>query len=89
MNGASIVQYFQVSMQIVALVALPPLIVAMVFGLLVAILQAATQVQDQTLPLTIKVIAVGLTLVILGPLLTRPLIEQSNRIFEDFSFLTR
>jgi type III secretion protein S len=76
-------------MQIVAIVALPPLLVAMAIGLTVAILQAATQIQDQTLPLTVKVISVGLTLAFFGALLTRPLFEHSNRIFEDFPILTR
>jgi type III secretion protein S len=76
-------------MQIVAIIALPPLLVAMVIGLTVAILQAATQIQDQTLPLTVKVISVGLTLALFGTLLTRPLFEHSSRIFEDFSSITR
>jgi len=76
-------------LQIVAIVAVPPLLVAMISGLLIAILQAATQIQDQTLPLTVKLITVGLTLTIFGFTLTRPLIEHSRRIFEDFAYLTR
>jgi type III secretion protein S len=89
MIESTIVSQFQTMMQIVALVALPPLLVAMVIGLTVAILQSATQIQDQTLPLTVKVISVGLTLALFGVLLTRPLFEHSNRIFEEFPTLTR
>ncbi len=89
MNGASIVQYFQTALQIVAIIALPPLLVAMMAGLIVAVLQAATQVQDQTLPLTVKVICVGFTLAVFGAMLTQPLIEHSLRIFNDFPALTR
>jgi type III secretion protein S len=88
-NESSLILQFQTMMQIVAIVALPPLLVAMAVGLTVAILQAATQIQDQTLPLTVKVISVGLTLALFGALLTRPLFEHSNRIFEDFPILTR
>ena len=89
MIESTIVSQFQTMMQIVAIIALPPLLVAMAIGLTVAILQAATQIQDQTLPLTVKVISVGLTLALYGTLLTRPLFEHSNRIFEEFPTITR
>jgi type III secretion protein S len=89
MPESTIIAQFQTMMNIVAFVALPPLLVAMAVGLVVAILQAATQIQDQTLPLTVKVIAVGLTLALAGTMLTRPLFEHSNRIFEDFASITR
>jgi type III secretion protein S len=89
MGESTIISQFQTMMWIVAIVSLPPLLAAMTIGLVVAILQAATQIQDQTLPLTVKVIAVGLTLALFGVLLTRPLFEQSNRIFEDFAIVTR
>lgn len=89
MDEGTIIQHFQTAMHLVAIVALPPLLVAMIVGLVIAILQAATQIQDQTLPLTVKVISVGLTLAIFGAVLTRPLIEHANRIFQEFPYITR
>lgn len=89
MNESTIIQHFQTAMQIVAMLCLPPLLVAMAVGLVIAILQAATQIQDQTMPLTMKVIAVGLTLSIFGGSLTQPLVEHARRVFEDFPALTR
>ena len=89
MDQSSIVEQFGTAMYLVAVVALPPLIVAMVAGLVIAILQSATQIQDQTLPLTVKVIFVGLVLAIFGPVLTRPLIDYTNRIFEEFPYIAR
>ena len=49
-----------------ALIALPMLSVAAVVGTAVAVLQAATQVQEQTLTLLPKVLAVGLTVALFG-----------------------
>lgn len=49
-----------------AILALPVLGVATVVGTAVAILQAATQVQEQTLSLLPKLIAVGVFLALFG-----------------------
>lgn len=89
MDESSIVVQFQTAMYLVAVVALPPLLVAMVVGLIIAILQAATQIQDQTLPLTVKIISVGVILALLGPVLTRPLIEHADKVFEEFPYMSR
>jgi len=49
-----------------ALLCLPVLAVATATGLLVAILQAATQVQEQTLSLLPKLVVVGVCVALLG-----------------------
>jgi flagellar biosynthesis protein FliQ len=49
-----------------ALIALPILAVSAVVGTAVAVVQAATQVQEQTLTLLPKAIAVGITVAIFG-----------------------
>jgi len=51
---------------VTALLALPVLIVATVVGAGVAIVQAATQVQEQTLTMLPKILAVGAMIVIFG-----------------------
>jgi flagellar biosynthetic protein FliQ len=51
---------------VTALLTIPVLVVATLVGALVAVLQAATQVQEQTLTLLPKVIAVGLTAALFG-----------------------
>jgi flagellar biosynthesis protein FliQ len=49
-----------------ALIALPLLAVSAFVGTAVAVVQAATQVQEQTLTLLPKVLAIGLTVAIFG-----------------------
>ena len=49
-----------------ATIALPMLAVAAVVGTAVAVVQAATQVQEQTLTLLPKIVAVGLMVALFG-----------------------
>jgi flagellar biosynthetic protein FliQ len=51
---------------VTALLTLPVLIVATVVGATVAIVQAATQVQEQTLTMLPKILAVGMMIVVFG-----------------------
>ncbi len=50
-----------------AVLCFPVLIVATAVGTLVAVLQAATQVQEQTLTLLPKMLAVGAVVALFGP----------------------
>ncbi len=54
------------TMLLAAMLCVPVLAVAAVVGAAVAVAQAATQVQEQTLTLLPKVIAVALTVVLFG-----------------------
>ena len=60
----------------------PLLLVGMLIGLIIAILQAATQVHEQTLTFAPKVIVVALTLLALGPWMLNALMDFANEIFE-------
>jgi flagellar biosynthesis protein FliQ len=54
------------TMVLCAVLALPVLLIAALVGTAVAIVQAATQVQEQTLTLFPKVVAVGLVVMAFG-----------------------
>ena len=60
----------------------PLLLVGMLVGLIIAVLQAATQVHEQTLTFAPKVIVVALTLLALGPWMLNALMDFANEIFE-------
>lgn len=64
---------------------LPILLVAMIVGLVIAILQAATQVHEQTLTFAPKAVAVGLALFLLGPWMTNQIIDFINFVFETMA----
>ena len=65
-------------------ISLPPILVATVVGVLTSLLQALTQVQDQTLGFAIKLIAVTITLAFLGSLGGAILYNYTLAIFNNF-----
>ncbi len=62
----------------------PPLIAATLLGFMVSVLQTITQIQDQTLPQTVKITAIGFVLLFLGSSLAAPLFQASELLFTDF-----
>jgi type III secretion HrpO family protein len=62
----------------------PPILISMAVGLFVAILQAATQIQEQTLSFTVKLIAVIFTLILMGGWLGGQIVQFTNSIFQNF-----
>jgi type III secretion protein S len=67
----------------------PVLGVAASVGLIVGLLQAVTQIQDQSLPQTLKLISILVTVAIGGPLLGGALVREAQSIFDQFPALTR
>lgn len=68
----------------VALLAGVPLAVATLVGIIVSFLQAITQIQDQTLGQTAKIVAIAATFMVLGGMLFSPLMEASIQLFDTF-----
>lgn len=68
----------------VALLAGIPLAVATAVGLIISFFQAVTQIQDQTLGQTVKIVSIGATFLIAGGALVAPLVEASSLLFETF-----
>ena len=65
------------------LVAAPLLIVSLAVGLVVSVLQAATQVQEQTLTFIPKIVATVACLVVLMPWMAQHLIEYARELFSS------
>ena len=62
--------------------AVPTLLIAMLVGLIVAILQAATQVPEQTLTFAPKAVIVALALLAMGPWMCSSIIDFFNYIMD-------
>jgi flagellar biosynthetic protein FliQ len=61
-----VVRVLQQGLLLVLLVSAPAVLAALVVGLLVSVVQAATQIQEQTLSVAPKLVAVSLTLAAVG-----------------------
>lgn len=70
-------------------VSAPVLLVSLIVGLIVSIFQTVTSIQEQTLTFVPKIIAVFLTLIVLGNWMLTELSEFMNRLWSNFSLYTR
>jgi len=61
-----VIYLFKESMILVVMLSAPPLIVAVVVGMIISLIQSVMQLQDQTLPFAIKLLAVGGTIALSG-----------------------
>ena len=59
----------------------PILVISMVVGIIISILQAATQIHEQTLTFVPKLLVIGIILVVAGPNMLQSLQEFTSDIF--------
>lgn len=57
-----------------------PILVATVVGIFVALLQTVTQIQEQTLPFGLKLLATSLTILLIAGWISRTTISYYNEI---------
>lgn len=69
--------------------AVPPLLVAAFVGFVVALFQGVTQIQDQSLPLTVKILAVGTVFLLFGGVLATPIVDLADEAFRVFPTASR
>ena len=89
MNLAQILDYAQTCLVLVLKLSLIPILVATVIGILVSLLQALTQIQEQTLGFAVKLIAISITLLACASWMGAELLLYTQDIFEHFPLLGR
>lgn len=62
----------------------PPVAAAMMIGLAISLLQATTQVQEQTLTFVPKLVAVIVTLALVGPWTMIQLVNYASSLLDTF-----
>ena len=75
------------AVSIALMLVAPLLLVSMAVGLLIAIIQAATQIHEQTITFVPKLLLLGLMILVTGPWMLRTLMDFINRIFEVMATL--
>jgi len=84
MFQSHVIQMAYQGLLLILILSAPPILISMFFGIIVAIFQAATQIQEQTLSFTIKLVAVTLTLMFMGPWLGGQIMSFAINIFTNF-----
>ncbi|MTD25442.1 flagellar biosynthesis protein FliQ [Erwinia sorbitola] len=75
------------AMQIALALAAPLLLAALVSGLLISLLQAATQINEQTLSFIPKILAVVTTIVIAGPWMLNLVLDYMRTLFSNLPYM--
>ena len=85
MSGDLVIQLAQEALMIVLLL----LGLGLIVGLLVAVFQATTSIQEQTLAFIPKIIAVFVAILIFGPWMLRIMVEYVSNVFINLPMYLR
>ncbi len=83
MSPQSVITLGQQALYVMLLMAAPMLLTALAVGLVVSILQAATQINEMTLSFIPKLLAIVTALVIAGPWMISIYVDFVRRLFES------
>lgn len=80
MDSTQIVDLARQAVMLMLVVSAPVLVVGMAVGLIISILQAVTQVQEQTLSFVPKIVVMLLVAVLTAPWATQKLLEFAREM---------
>ncbi len=83
MGSEMIISILRQGLYLVLMVSAIPMAAALVTGLIISILQATTQIQEQTLSYVPKVVAVSLSLAIVGPWMLKEVVQFAQMILNS------
>jgi len=83
MDTSTVMQVAREALYVASLVSAPVLLTALGLGLVIGMLQAATQIQEMTLSFIPKLIAMGIATAIAGPWMLGLLIDFTERLFHS------
>jgi type III secretion protein S len=83
-DSHQLTSYLVQALYLTLILSMPAIVVAAVVGTLFALLQALTQIQEQTLSFAVKLIAVGLTLFLTAGWVGGELMNYTQSIFSNF-----
>lgn len=82
-----LLQVAREGLYLVLIASAPPVLASMLVGLVVSVLQATTQIQEQTLTFVPKIVAVFASLVIAGPWIGAQLLRFTRLVFEGIVWI--
>lgn len=83
------IEMFRNALFVGAKICGPMLLVALVIGLVVGVLQAATQVNEASISFVTKLVAIGFTLLVIGGWTMRQLVDYTSRTISSISEVVR
>ena len=87
MNSETIVRILREGLLMVLLLSAGPMLASMLVGFMVSLFQATTQIQEQTLSYVPKLVAVFVTLMIMGPWILSQAVRFTVVLFESIPLI--
>lgn len=88
MGKTEVIDVFVLAIKTILMLASPMLVVGLLVGLIIAIFQATTQIQEQTLAFVPKIIAILSTLLFASNWIINTLVEFTKEIFDMIDLIT-
>jgi flagellar biosynthesis protein FliQ len=82
MDSTAIVEVCREAIYVLIIISAPVMLVALFVGLIIALFQALTQIQEATLTFVPKMLAMLLTLVVALPFMLQTLSDFTHRLHE-------
>jgi flagellar biosynthesis protein FliQ len=87
MTQSSTLTVLEQTLWTIAQLSAPILLTALVIGLVISLIQAVTQINEQTLSFVPKIIGIALVLIIAGPWMLQTLLDFTARLFSSLPSL--
>ena len=87
MTPESVMTLGRQAMELTLMVSAPMLLIALIFGLLVSIFQAATQINELTLSFIPKLVGIFVVMIITGPWMVGIMVDYIRRLFGSIPWL--
>lgn len=82
MQEADVAALLREAMTVLLKLGGPPLLAALAIGLVMSLLQAITQINEQTLAFLPKVVGIGVTLAVMGSFMMATLAAYTHTVFD-------
>ncbi len=89
MSPDTVISLGQQAMWVVVMLTAPLLLSALLVGVLIGMLQAATQINEMTLTFIPKLMVVAVVLIVAGPWMLQLISEYTQELFEMLPSLIR
>ena len=87
MTPQTVLTIGQQALEMTLMIAAPMLLTALIIGLAVSVMQAATQINEMTLSFIPKLVGLFAVMVFAGPWMLQTLVEYMRRLFESIPFV--
>ncbi|MEK0416854.1 MAG: hypothetical protein RI949_860 [Pseudomonadota bacterium] len=89
MTSSDITSFLVQALYLTLILSMPTILVAAIVGTLFSLVQALTQIQEQTLSFAVKLIAVGVTLFLTAGWVGGELMNYTITVFSSFHRIAR